>query len=117
MIQKIEGLDTLVNLRHLYLNQNGISKIEGLDKLVNLVHLSLAQNRIVVVENLSTLICLEDLNIAQNKIDNCESLAGLHEVPWLVHLDLQNNAIDTSEGFLEILSPMQSLRVIYLKGN
>lgn len=33
-IVKIEGLETLVNLRELYLSHNGIEVIEGLDTLV-----------------------------------------------------------------------------------
>lgn len=39
-ISEIEGLDTLVNLKHLDLGcNNGITEIVGLDKLVNLEYL------------------------------------------------------------------------------
>ncbi len=45
-IKTIEGLETLISLEYLALNNNQISVIEGLSTLVNLQGLNLSHNRI-----------------------------------------------------------------------
>ena len=47
-IKKIEGLETLTQVKKLFLVQNKISKIENLEPLVNVTMLELGSNRIRV---------------------------------------------------------------------
>lgn len=57
------------------LSFNNIEKIEGLDKLVNLQDLSLFNNRISVIENLDTLLSLQILSIGNNFIPELDSVS------------------------------------------
>lgn len=74
MIKKIEGLDTLVNLRVLNLQDNFIAKIEGLSQLEKLDTLYLKNNRI--------------------GLGGLDDVKGLLETPSVTTVDVQNNKID-----------------------
>lgn len=72
IIEKIENLDHLTNLKWLDLSFNNISKIEGLDNLVNLTDLSLYNNRITVLEGLDKCTKLNVFSIGNNEIRTFE---------------------------------------------
>lgn len=74
IIEKIENLDHLVNLKWLDLSFNRITKIEGLDKLVNLTDISLYNNRIEVLDGLGNCSKLNVLSIGNNKIKTFEEV-------------------------------------------
>ncbi|MCF2218393.1 leucine-rich repeat domain-containing protein [Chryseobacterium sp. PS-8] len=72
-VEKIEGLESLKNLEVLDLSSNEISKIKGLDNLKNLRKLNLNENKIAKVENLDHLINLEFLTFEINKIKEIDA--------------------------------------------
>lgn len=98
LIEKIEGLEYLSNLKWLGmaftfclltsfchmnnnipcvcldLSSNKIKKIEGLDNLRALEMLLLAKNRISVIENIDTLEKLTLFNISHNCIENRDNV-------------------------------------------
>ena len=116
-ISKIERLSHMKKLRFLYLQNNRISKIEGLEGLTELVTLNLEHNAIRVVEGLEGLTALEDLNLAHNYLMTVEDLQGLKQAPTLTSLDLTNNRLERPEGLLELLGELPHMASIYLKGN
>ena len=67
-INKIEKLNTLINLKELLLSSNKITKIEELDTLTNLQKLSLSYNEITKIEGLDTLTNLHKLDLSHTKI-------------------------------------------------
>ena len=68
-ISHIDALDTYINLKELYLNQNYITEIKGLDNLLNLQVLNLSFNNISKIENIKHLSNLEILDISNNLIN------------------------------------------------
>ena len=68
IITRIQGLETLTQLKWLDLSFNMIEKIEGLDNLVMLEDLALFQNRIVIIEGLDSLENLNVLSVGNNLI-------------------------------------------------
>ena len=68
-ISHIGALDTYINLKELYLNQNYITEIKGLDNLLNLQVLNLSFNNITKIENIKHLSNLEILDISNNLIN------------------------------------------------
>lgn len=108
-IADVNGLDRLVNLRGLHLDENHISKIEGLDRLVNLKSLNLNQNNITKIEGLERLVDLREIYISFNEI---ERLEGLDQLEKLVTLYLGGNNIRKIEG-LDRLVNLQVLRLGY----
>ena len=83
-IRKIEGLQSLTNLKVLNLSYNAITVIEGLDHLHLLVELNLAENSIRRLENMGNLGQLQRLNIAGNQISRIpESISCLKSLKML----------------------------------
>jgi Leucine-rich repeat (LRR) protein len=68
LIEKIEGLDNLFNLKKLELSNNKISNLEGLDSLLELQELYLDNNNIERLEGLDYLKKLIILHVGRNKI-------------------------------------------------
>lgn len=101
-IQKLEGLETLVNLDLLNVSSNYISKIEGLQNCHKLKSLLISGNKI------------GGANGDQSCID---SLKGLLDVPSLEMLDIQKNNLADGAVIEEVFAKMPNLRVLYLKGN
>ena len=117
-IDKIENLHNLKSLTCLYLQNNYIKEIENLDNNTNLVILNLSNNKIKVIKNLEKLEKLENLYIEKNYISSLQSLEGLLQIKKLILLDLQNNELnDNAEGLLSLLEKIEKLKVLYLKGN
>lgn len=91
-LQRIEGLDALVNLEELWLGKNKLPKLEvcatlmtvdamlifqrhqNLDKLKKLRILSLQSNRITKIENIERLENLEELYLSHNGVERIEGL-------------------------------------------
>lgn len=110
-IDKIEGLEPLVNLRSLWLSENKLTKIEGLDHCAKLEKLVLFNNAIPKLENLGGLTQLQVLDISQNKIEVIEGLSQLHNLHTL------NLAMNSIEHVGNRLKGLTSLREINLSGN
>jgi protein phosphatase 1 regulatory subunit 7 len=92
-LTKIEGLETLVNLKELYLSQNFIEKIENLQNLKQLEILDLAHNRIEKLENLENNTLLTDLWINNNIIKNFSDLDHLKYLPNITTIYLWKNPV------------------------
>ena len=71
-INKINNLDSLVNLTTLYLGDNQITTIENLDSLVNLTYLYLHYNQITNINNLDSLVNLTQLELNDNQITTAQ---------------------------------------------
>ena len=67
-ISDIEGLDKLVSLKYLDLDDNLITEINGLDNLKNLESLSLQNNKIEEVQGLENLLILENIFLYGNPV-------------------------------------------------
>lgn len=104
-IEKIQALDTLINLENLYLTHNQITEIEGLEKLLNLKVLALGRNQISEIKNISHLTNLKDLFIHGNKLNKIQELDSF---PNLQRLNLSHNKIKIIEG-LDHLGNLYSL--------
>ncbi|KAF8571321.1 hypothetical protein P879_01600 [Paragonimus westermani] len=91
IIEQIEGLDHLVQLKWLDLSFNNIEEIGGLNSLINLEDLSLYNNRISKLENMDKLkkLQLQSLCIRGNPLCDEEelSLALCAYLPNLVYVD------------------------------
>ena len=74
IICKIQGLNSLVNLRWLDLSFNLIEKIEGLEHNKELEDLSLYTNKITELSGLEELSKLNVLSVGRNKIEKLEPM-------------------------------------------
>ena len=117
-LNKIENLHNLKNLTCLYLQNNYIRDIENLDNNTNLVILNLSNNKIKQIKNLEKLVKLENLYIEKNYLSTLETLQGLLEAKKLILLDIQNNELtENPEAILSLFEKIEKLKVLYLKGN
>ena len=115
IIEKIEGLESLVNLVwlgkiagdcntmhccwcHSDLSFNNIGVIEGLQSLVNLKDLSLAHNHIKMLENMDDLP-LQVLSIGYNLIDRLNQLSYLRTFPQLKAVSLAGNPVASDNNY------------------
>jgi hypothetical protein len=87
-VKDITGLETLSNLRFLYLDYNDFSDITPLSELSKLMLLSLEGNAIVDVEPLEHLNGLRRLNLSFNQIQDLTGIAYLQD---LEELELPGN--------------------------
>nr|CAD7577730.1 unnamed protein product [Timema californicum] len=99
-LERISGLDTLINLRVLLIGKNRIRRIEGLSVLSKLEVLDLHGNQIYQVGGLSTLGELKVLNLAGNQIRviGATDLQGLRS---LQEMNLRRNRIKQLQGFTD----------------
>jgi Leucine-rich repeat (LRR) protein len=74
IIEKIENIDHLTNLKWLDLSFNRIKTIEGLDKLVNLTDLTLYNNQITFIDGLHNCNKLNIFSIGNNLIRSFEEV-------------------------------------------
>lgn len=100
IIEKIEALDTLKELRQLNLNDNMINFVEGLENCDRLETLYLKKNR-----------------LGKDKRGDIESLRGLLDRPSINTLDISDNYLTDPAIVDEILIKMPNLRVLYSSGN
>ncbi|CAE8622282.1 unnamed protein product, partial [Polarella glacialis] len=112
-IKKVENLEAVgPRLKKLCLIANCVEKIENLESNVNLEHLELYQNLLKKIENISHLKSLTVLDLSFNKIRGTAPLAAC-EFAQLQRLYLSSNKIDTIEGIFHLTS----LRMLELGSN
>jgi len=104
------SLDSLVNVKKMFLSANKIKKIQGLDKLSSIECLDLGDNKIRKIENLEALTTLKELHLAKNKIQVIENIGHLKN---LYMLTLQANFIEEITGLEELVG----LEQIYFQQN
>eukprot|EP00928_Gymnodinium_smaydae_P013387 TRINITY_DN14885_c0_g2_i1.p1 TRINITY_DN14885_c0_g2~~TRINITY_DN14885_c0_g2_i1.p1 ORF type:complete len:402 (-),score=87.69 TRINITY_DN14885_c0_g2_i1:123-1328(-) len=112
-IKKLENLAPAgAALKRLILIANCIEKVEGLEELVNLEHLELYQNLVKRIENISHLKSLRILDFSFNKI---RSIAPLGNCPFanLDQLYLSSNKIEDVEAIFHF----KKLRLLELGSN
>ena len=108
--EDILPLRYMVNLTHLFLNENQISDLSPLGELINLQRLVLSQNQIGNIGAIESLTNLEGLFLFQNQVSNLSALAGLTS---LTELNLINNQISE----ISHLSGLTSLTQLSLSVN
>ena len=115
----MEGFETNVKLRALYIQENVFDKIENLNHLKELHYLNLSDNYIATIENLGEMPNLGTLQLKKNRVgvNGLSDVMGLLEIPTLSVLDLSENNIDDEAIVDEVLVKMPELKVLYLKGN
>ncbi|XP_064621486.1 leucine-rich repeat-containing protein 9-like isoform X3 [Lineus longissimus] len=94
-ITKIEGLDSLQDLRELVLDRNKIKAISELSFLNqwNLQELHLEENRIKELSNLQPLENLQRFYLGMNRIQDINELEKLEALPNLIELSVVSNAV------------------------
>jgi dynein assembly factor 1 len=119
-IDSLDGLQALVNLKCLFMQQNMVSEIEEgvLDTLTELSNINLSNNNVKKLENMQNLTSLHTLQLANNFLSSVAAISHLSECPSISVLDLSNNKIDgTWEELSEMLLTLPNLSVLYLQGN
>lgn len=96
--------------------------MEGLETLVELRQLNLNENTLTVVEGLSGCLALDSLYLKRNRLGrdergDVESIKGLLECPTLACVDISDNYLSEPAILEEVLYKMPSLGVLYLHGN
>lgn len=103
-VKKLENLEGIgPKLKRLILIANCIEKIENLETNVNLDHLELYQNLLKKIENISHLTDLTTLDLSFNKIRSSDSLASC-PFAKLEKLYLSSNKISDVEGVFHLTS-------------
>eukprot|EP01063_Lacrimia_lanifica_P038451 TRINITY_DN8202_c0_g1_i1.p2 TRINITY_DN8202_c0_g1~~TRINITY_DN8202_c0_g1_i1.p2 ORF type:complete len:548 (+),score=226.75 TRINITY_DN8202_c0_g1_i1:70-1644(+) len=117
-IEEIENLETLTDMRQLYLQENCIRDIgNGLATLTKLVTLNLAQNFLGHLSGLSTLTSLRTLKLNGNRLSTVDKLRHLLDIPSLETVDLTDNKIDEEAVLPEIFAKMPNLLSLYAHQN
>eukprot|EP00736_Rhodelphis_marinus_P010350 Rmarinus@m.14060 len=98
-IMKIENLDNLTFMKKLDLGKNKISRIEGLLNLSHLTQLSIEDNELSSLAGLSHLSNLMELYAGNNRISDLREILQLKELPKLIILDLNGNALCTDPEY------------------
>jgi hypothetical protein len=112
---KIQNLDVLRSLKHLKLDNNGITVIEGLDCLAStLEQLDLSFNAIESMDGLDALARLTDLSLFNNRI---KQVAVIDACPALQCVSLGNNLLEDLLGTVLFLRRVAPLQVLTLEGN
>ncbi|EEB11657.1 protein phosphatases pp1 regulatory subunit, putative [Pediculus humanus corporis] len=113
-VWQIDNLSDFWSLTYLDLSHNKISKIQGLHNLKYLRYLDLSHNKIERFENLNNLR-ITDLNLEYNLLSRFETEMdlGIHTMPYLTNLYLNNNLIKD----LKFLKNVHSLKKLELQGN
>ena len=110
-ISDLTGLESAVNVRALWLNNNRrITDVAVLSALTNLVDLSLNGNRITDVSALSGLTRLQFLSLGSNNLADVSALSSLDQLVWLT---LDNNSLTD----VSTLAGLANLVTLWLNGN
>lgn len=121
-ISKIEGISHMKNLNCLYLNNNVIEDISGLESNTELRILNLSNNKIRYLPELKTLDKLQTLTLDNNLFEKSIDLKNISCLASISVLGLNENhiddeVVDDNADLIDILKPIESLRVLYFKGN
>jgi Leucine-rich repeat (LRR) protein len=112
VIDNLLGLEKLTKLQ---LDNNIIVKIEGLDSLVNLRWLDLSFNLIETIENLDKCTQIEDLTLYKNCISK---LSGLDNLNKLNVLSIGSNKLKSLEDSVDYLRKLRNnLQVLRIDNN
>ena len=106
----IGPVNKMINLTVFNAAHNGIDHISGLDNLVKLKKLWLQNNRIFSTAGLESLVNLCELNLSDNVISD---LSGLEKSKKLSFFILRNNCIKDMQG----LANLTGLKQLWLRGN
>ncbi len=109
-ISEIEGLDALLILGELDLNDNQITEIKGIENLKNLYNLNLSCNKLTEIRGLDTLLNLSELNLSENEITE---IKGIENLKKLYSLNFSSNKLTEIKG----LEYLKRLRYLNLKDN
>jgi hypothetical protein len=102
IIEKIEGLETLVHLEWLDLSFNNISEVgEGLKELVSLRDLSVAHNQLTDISGFTTLTHLQSLSLASNRLAHLNQVSGLRPLTALQSLTLSGNPLTSDPHYTQ----------------
>ncbi len=110
-LEKIEHLDSLINLHRLILSNNNISNINFLQKIHSLQSLAIDNNKIVNISALKNLTNIKRISLNSNKITDFSSISGLKK---LVEISLRDNEITEIPRDLQ---NSKNLKKILLDGN
>ena len=111
-IDNLVGIETLVKLQ---LDNNIITRVQGLESLTQLRWLDLSFNLIEKIEGLETLRQLEDLSLFQNRITTLE---GIDTLEKLNVLSVGNNSISSLDDSVRYLHRLRNnLEVLKICGN
>ena len=97
VIEKIEGFESFLNLRHLHLGWNYISVIEGLNHLKDLEVLYIGNNKIEEITGLEQLTNLKELYLEGNPINSIPD--ELFQLPELEYITFSRNFLSVDLGF------------------
>ena len=111
-IEKIEGLETLVNLEQLDIQNNRLTDLgDGLMNLHKLSELYLACNRIGTVKGLPVPSRLSTIDMSTNGVSSVE---GIEDQPQLEEFWMSSSQLKTFADLLP-LTKLPTLRCIYLE--
>ncbi|MFW9873538.1 MAG: leucine-rich repeat domain-containing protein [Candidatus Thorarchaeota archaeon] len=108
-ISDIIGLESLSDLKSLFLANNKIKVISDMGHLIHLEKLDLSRNKIEEIQGLEPLINLRELDISQNMI---QRIKGLESLVRLKNLNLSYNNIKEIEGLNKLIA-LESLQLFY----
>ncbi|XP_066201909.1 protein phosphatase 1 regulatory subunit 7 isoform X1 [Saccopteryx leptura] len=112
-LTKMEGLQSLVNLRELYLSHNGIEVIEGLENNNKLTMLDIASNRIKKIENISHLTELQEFWMNDNLLESWSDLDELQGARRLETVYLERNPLQKDPQYRrKVMLALPSVRQI-----
>ncbi|PNH10461.1 Leucine-rich repeat-containing protein ODA7 [Tetrabaena socialis] len=116
VLESLDGLPTLKELKCLYVQQNCIWKISNLEALENLDTINISNNQLTSLEGLACCKALRTLIATHNHLATLESVQALAGCQALQTVDLQSNEL-TDPGIVDVLKQIPDLRCLYLKGN
>ncbi|MCH4570309.1 leucine-rich repeat domain-containing protein [Bacillus sp. ES1-5] len=109
-INNLAGLEYMVNLETIRLNESEVSDLSPIANLNNLKFLDLSSNQIENIEPITGLNKIQDLSLRDNKIIDLEPLSNLKKIRVL---DLVGNKIEN----IKPLFTMPSLGKLYVSNN
>lgn len=80
---RVEGLQSCLKLKELYLHSNRITQIKNLSHITELQVLWLANNQISWVEGLESLVNLKELSLARNPINQLGQILEMKSLECL----------------------------------
>lgn len=98
--KELEIIAGLPSLKHLSMNDCGLSTLSGLENAHGLISLDLSENTIRNLEPLGSLINLQSINLSSNAVTNLSALSGLTNL----------ESLDVSYNVLSSLSPIATCR-------